>query len=270
MSKKIYVVTGGGSGMGLAIAKEMGKNEDAVVVICGRTLSKLENALVQLKEAGVDARASACDMSNLEDVTKLAEFANSLGEMKCLVNAAGVSASMGSLEKVIEINLYSVVNAMKVFKPYMGKGSSIINIGSCTAYMYPLEPEVYEIIKRCDQENVVKELVPYAHDSDDLAYGISKVGLVNYTKSKCLEFMAQGCRTLSVSPGAVLTEVMEKELEKAKDFIASIPAGRVGQPEDIAYLCDFLASDKAEYITGIDVVIDGGSLALIASYANQN
>lgn len=61
----------------------------------------------------------------------------------------------------------------------------------------------------------------------------------------------------------------EMENEATKQFVASIPVGRVGQPEDIAYLCDFLASDKAGYITGVDIVIDGGSLALIAAYAKQ-
>ena len=61
----------------------------------------------------------------------------------------------------------------------------------------------------------------------------------------------------------------EMENEATKQFVASIPVGRVGQPEDIAYLCDFLASDKAGYITGVDIVIDGGDVALIAAYAKQ-
>lgn len=85
------------------------------------------------------------------------------------------------------------------------------------------------------------------------------------------EFAAKGIHVNSVSPGAVETDVMKAELENeaTKQFIASIPVGRVGQPEDIGYICDFLASEKAGYITGIDVVVDGGSLALIAAYAQQ-
>lgn len=90
------------------------------------------------------------------------------------------------------------------------------------------------------------ELAVYANGDANLAYGFSKVLLVNYTKAKTLEFAAQGCRVVTVSPGAVLTEVMNAEMENeaTKQFVASIPVGRVGQPEDIAYLCDFLASDR--------------------------
>lgn len=267
--KDVYVITGGGSGMGLAIAKELGKR--GAVLICGRTLSKLEKALAELKAAGIEAYGQACDMSDRASVTSLAEYAHSLGNIKALVNAAGISASMGSCEKVIDINLNSVVNSMQVFKPYLQKGSVVINIGSCTAYMYPMPAEALALVDHCEERNVAAELAQYANGDANLAYGFSKVLLVNYSKNKTLEFAAQGCRVVTVSPGAVLTDVMNAEMENeaTKQFVASIPVGRVGQPEDIAYLCDFLASDKAGYITGVDIVIDGGSLALIAAYAKQ-
>ena len=267
--KDLYVITGGGSGMGLAIAKELGKRGS--VLICGRSLAKLEKAVQELKDAGIDAHAAACDMSDKASVEKFAAQANELGTIKAVVNAAGVSASMASCEKVIDINLNSVVYSMQCFKPYLHKGSVIINIGSCTAYMYPMAPEALALEEECEKRNIAADLAKYTNGDANLAYGYSKVLLVNYSKSKTLEFAAQGCRIVTVSPGAVQTDVMSAELENeaTKQFIASIPVGRVGQPEDIAYLCDFLASDKAGYITGVDIVIDGGSLALIAAYAKQ-
>ena len=88
----VCVITGGGSGMGLAAAKFMSK--DKIIVISGRTMSKLEGAVAELKALGYDAYAKACDTSDRESVKELVAFASSLGEIKNVINAAGVSPAM--------------------------------------------------------------------------------------------------------------------------------------------------------------------------------
>ena len=104
----VCVITGGGSGMGLEAAKFMPK--DKIIVLSGRTVQKLEGAVNQLKELGFTAYAKACDTSNRESVKELVEFACSLGEVKNVINSAGVSPAMkGTPEGILRINALGTV-----------------------------------------------------------------------------------------------------------------------------------------------------------------
>ena len=100
--KNVCVITGGGSGMGLETAKCMPK--DKIIVLSGRTVSKLEGAVKELEELGYEAYAHACDTSDRNSVKALAEYAKSLGEIKNVINAAGLSPAMAKQEQLIRVN----------------------------------------------------------------------------------------------------------------------------------------------------------------------
>ena len=136
--KNVCVITGGGSGMGLAAAKNMPKEK--IIVISGRTVSKLENAVNELKELGYEAYAFACDTSDRESVKKLAEYAASLGEIKNVINAAGVSPAMCKAcdqEKILRINALGTVYVNQEFSKKMNAGSVICDISSNSPYALP-------------------------------------------------------------------------------------------------------------------------------------
>ena len=104
----VCVITGGGSGMGFEAAKYMPK--DKIIVVSGRTMSKLEGAVSKLKELGYDAYAKTCDTSSRESVKELVEFALSLGEIKNVINSAGVSPAMkGTPDGILRINALGTV-----------------------------------------------------------------------------------------------------------------------------------------------------------------
>ena len=110
----VCVITGGGSGMGFEAAKYMPK--DKIIVISGRTLSKLEGAVAELKALGYEAYAKACDTSERESVQELAEYAASLGEIKNVINSAGVSPAMdGTPEGILRINALGTVYVNQEF-----------------------------------------------------------------------------------------------------------------------------------------------------------
>lgn len=112
---KVCVVTGGGSGMGLAAAKFMPK--DRIIVVSGRTESKLTKAVEELKEAGFEAYAKSCDTSKRESVKALAEYAASLGEIINVIHAAGVSPAMNvTMEDILRINALGTVYVNQEFK----------------------------------------------------------------------------------------------------------------------------------------------------------
>ncbi|MBQ5833402.1 MAG: SDR family NAD(P)-dependent oxidoreductase, partial [Clostridia bacterium] len=133
--KTVCVITGGGSGMGLAAAKYMPK--DKIIVVTGRTLSKLENAVKELEALGYEAYAKTCDTSVREQVRELAEYAASLGEIKNVINSAGLSPAMAEPEKLMRVNALGTVYVNEEFSKLMKAGSVIVDVSSNSAYILP-------------------------------------------------------------------------------------------------------------------------------------
>ena len=133
--KNVCVITGGGSGMGLAAAKFMPK--DKIIVLTGRTMSKLENAVKELEELGYEAHAKTCDTSRKKQVRELAEYAAGFGEIKNVINAAGLSPAMADPEQIMRVNALGTVYVNQEFSKHMQKGSVIDDIASNSAYILP-------------------------------------------------------------------------------------------------------------------------------------
>ena len=111
--KEICVITGGGSGMGLAAAKELG--DEYQILITGRTIEKLQAAVEDLKMKGIEAEGFPCDVSDRRAVERLAEYASNMGNIKVVIHAAGLSPNMGSAETIMRINAVGTVNVNEVF-----------------------------------------------------------------------------------------------------------------------------------------------------------
>ena len=159
----VCVITGGGSGMGLEAAKFMPK--DKIIVISGRTLSKLENAINELKELGYEAYAKTCDTSNRDSVKELVDYCLSLGEIKNVINSAGVSPAMkGTQEGILRINALGTVYINQEFSKVMNPGSVIVDVASNSAYILPsfIIPKKAYALAETDEELFVKKLVKKA------------------------------------------------------------------------------------------------------------
>ena len=133
--KTVCVITGGGSGMGLAAAKCMPKEK--IIVVTGRTLSKLEKAVAELGELGYEAYAKTCDTSKREDVIALAEYAAGLGVIKNVIHSAGLSPAMAKPETLMRVNALGTVYVNQEFSKRMTEGGVIVDISSNSAYMLP-------------------------------------------------------------------------------------------------------------------------------------
>ena len=157
---EVCVITGGGSGMGLEAAKFMSKNK--IIVISGRTMFKLEKGVEELKAAGFTAYAKTCDTSQRESVKELAAFCKSLGEIKNVINCAGVSPAMkGTPESILRINALGTVYVNKEFSELMNAGSVILDVSSNSAYVLPsfiIPKKVYPLADT-DEEKFIKKLI---------------------------------------------------------------------------------------------------------------
>lgn len=242
MNKKIAIVTGGGSGIGLAITEKF-ISAGIETIIVGRDENKLNNAKEKLGEL---CHPMSCDISDLLSIPTLIEnIIKQFGQIDILVNNAGINMKKDFTEvtdeefqSVITTNLSSVFSmSREVVKHMLTKGSgSIINISSMAA-QYGL-PRV-------------------------IAYSASKTAIDGMTRAMAVELSPKGIRINAIAPGFIETAMTAKALnsdpERKQKVFARTPMGFMGQPSDIGDAALFLATDASKYITGIVLPVDGGN-----------
>lgn len=262
----VCVITGGGSGMGLAAAKFMPK--DKIIVISGRTLSKLEGAIEELKALGYEAYAKTCDTSSRESVKELVDYACSLGEVKNVINSAGVSPAMkGSPEGILKINALGTVYINQEFSKVMKPGSVIVDVSSNSAYILPsfIIPKKAYLLAETDEDKFVKTLVKKSkmakgeYQQKGFAYSLSKNFVVWYAKKCAFEYGLKGIRVVSLSPGLIATDMGNLEKEDGGMLIPFSAEERMGKPEELGYALATVADERNGYLAGVDVLCDGGS-----------
>jgi len=252
--------------MGFATARLLGKKY--YVILCGRNRKKLENAVSELREEEIEAEAFACDVSDYLQVVKLASYAKTKGEIKSVIHAAGMSPHMGNAEEIMSANALGTIYIHQAFYPVLEEGSSLIDVSSMSAYLMPKiimpvgkykysfeNPNLF-MKKVMNRVNLFPEKV-----RTGVAYGISKHFVIWFAKQEAARFGAKGIRVLSVSPGNFETPMGELEKEEAEHFIQFCAIKRFGHVDEIASLLAYCASEEAGYLTGTDILCDGGLVA---------
>ncbi|WP_216830058.1 SDR family NAD(P)-dependent oxidoreductase [Alkalihalobacterium elongatum] len=246
---QVAVITGGGSGIGKATAQRLAK-EGAKVVVVGRTEAKLVDVMNEINTEfgeGV-ATAFATDVTKETEVMKLANFVREkFGCLHIVINNAGGSGNSSILEMDIEewdrtqdVNLKSVFLVSKYLGQLMidtdSTAASIVNVASLSGYKAGAK-------------------IPH--------YSAAKAGVINFTRALANELAPYDIRVNSVSPGFIETPLTEKGLENDQ-FLAAIKRNtamkRVGTATEIANVISFIASKEASYMTGSDILVDGGWL----------
>ena len=264
----VCVITGGGSGMGLEAAKFMPK--DRIIVLSGRTLSKLEDAVAELTVLGFSAYAKVCDTSDRESVRELAEYAASLGEIKNVINSAGVSPAMkGTQESILRINALGTVYINQEFSKLMQAGSVIVDVASNSAYVLPsfLISRRTFALAEVDEARFLKKLVKKSslakgeYQRKGFAYALSKSFVVWYAKKCAFEYGQRGIRVVSLSPGLIATDMGNLEKEDGAMLIPLTAEERMGRPEELGFAIATVADERNGYLAGVDVLCDGGSVS---------
>lgn len=239
LSNKVAIVTGSARGIGQAIAIEFARTGADVVV---SDIIPGDETVKQIKALKRKAIYVKTDVTNKKDIDNLiSEAIKNFKKIDILVNNAGIAITEPSLnvsqeswDKTMNINLRGYFLCSQAALKYMKKGSSIINISSVAGI--------------CGSATAA-------------AYCASKGGVRLLTKALAVEFAPQGIRVNSIHPGLIDTAMTKDVLENkaAKNaMVSGIPMKRVGQPVEIAGPAVFLASDAASYITGEELVVDGG------------
>ena len=262
--KRVCVITGGGSGMGLAAAKFMSKEK--VIVLSGRTVQKLEGAVSQLRELGFEAYPYACDVSDRKSVRKLAEYAASLGQITNVIHAAGMSPAMANQEQLLRTNALGTVYVNQEFSGKMEKESVIVDIASNSAYVLPkflISEKVYrfaetdeeEFLKKCIKKS---NLAKKEYEKSGFAYSLSKNFVVWYAKKCAFDLGSRGIRVVSLSPGLIDTDMGQLESKEGGSMLKYGAEERMGKAEEFGYAIATLADERNGYLAGVDILCDGG------------
>lgn len=265
--QKVSVVTGGGSGIGKAVAKALPKEN--VVIITGRNEKKLQSVVDELNQIGHNIVAITCDVTKRKEVENLAQYAKSLGDIQCVIHCAGISGNMGTVEQIIRTNALGTVYINQEFYKVM-KGGCIVDVASNSGYILPsifIPKKSYPIVLN-DEDKFVKKAVRRAcilHKESinvQLAYMISKNFAKWYSQKCSFKYMqTKGIRVVSVSPGFVETPIMDKEKCEYTDTLLEYAGNRrCAKPEEIAYLLVSVANPKNSYLIGTDILCDAGCI----------
>ncbi len=270
---RVSVITGGAGGMGLATAKIVGR--DHTVVLCDVRQDRLAVAATTLQELGVTPTVVDCDVTDRRAVTDLLGTANNLGTVVSVIHTAGVSPSMGAADYVMRTNAIGTVNVNEEFFAVAGDGAVIVNVASMAAHMLPAEIVPAEQFPQAlkDTDAFMDAMLAACSIAPEearsgLAYAVSKTFVKWYSQSQAERFNTRGLRIVSVSPGSIDTEMGRLEEQAgAGAMVANAAVPRWGKPEEMAELLAFCASERAGYLTGTDILNDGGVIASMTERA---
>jgi len=251
LQDRVAIITGGAKGIGKATALKMA-HEGALVIVLDILSEEASRVADELNSLGAKARAMTADVSKKNEVDQMVEQTlKQFGRVDILVNNAGIvrpalleDVKEEDWDRVVSVNLKGTFFCTQAVLPTMKKNKygKIVNIGSRASL----------------------------GKSDRTVYAATKAGLIGVTRTWALELAPHNINVNYVGPGPIATELFKsvnpEGSEKTKAIISAIPLQRMGQPQDVANLISFLASDEASFITGQAIFICGGITVGLAHY----
>lgn len=279
LPRRKVLITGAAGGMGRAAARLMGASDD--LVLTDVVAPRLDGFADELRADAYNVVAHAGDMNDAALIGRLIDELRGTAPF-AVIHTAGLSPSLAGWEAILEVNLLSTVRLLDALEPALVPGSVAVLIASSAGYMMPVAPQVDAVLAeplapgfidtmRGVIEGMGGETSPAGMGG--IAYILSKRAVHTLCQSRGLTWGPLGARIASISPGLILTPMGRAEMEHtrgAKELLDATPVGRAGMPMDIALAAQFLASDAASFISGTDLLVDGGGTAgILAAAARQ-
>jgi NAD(P)-dependent dehydrogenase (short-subunit alcohol dehydrogenase family) len=253
MSQGLLAIIGSG-GMGLAIARRLGSGRR---IILGDL--NPDPATATLVSEGHAVSAIRVDVTSLSSVQAMA----ALGPFETIIHTAGVSPAMATTAQIYEVDLVGTAHVIEAFYPFVAEGGSLVCISSMAGHLTNLAPELERHLASATAAELVLDIFP---TEPGQAYCLAKRGNILRVQASAKRYGEKGARINSVSPGIVRTPMGELELQGERGRVVMGMVGlsackRVGTPGDVAGVVAFLCGQDASYITGNDVLVDGGMIA---------
>lgn len=270
--RPIAIITGACGGMGQACARLLGINHRLVLSdVDEARISEFADHLV--REGHEIVSASHGDIAERATSAAVVSAALQAGRLATIVHAAGLSGATGSWDAIVKTNLIGTEHLLQEIETSDVDGYTAVIIASIAGHLYPGDAELDSLFDEPLESGLLaqaeKMLGRHAADAFGIgapAYSFSKAANIRMVQARAVAWARRGNRILSVSPGTIRTPMGLTEAEKnpaAQAVVDATPVGRWGSVLDIANLVEFLVSDRATFITGTDILIDGGVTAAL-------
>lgn len=268
MPSDILVIIGTG-GMGIAAARRVGGGK--LILLADFNEAALDAVAEALRNEGQQVETQVVDVSSKESVAALASRAADLGPVRHVVHTAGLSPQQAPTAAILSVDLLGVALVVDAFAEVIAPGGAGVVISSMSAHMGPAQsPEVQKELALAPAEALLNLPVVSEENIANAghAYMLSKQANQYRVRAASKTWGARGARINSISPGVISTKMGQQELQGEsgagmRAMIEGSGTGRIGTPDDIAAAVEFLLSDAASFITGTDLLVDGGAVAAI-------
>jgi NAD(P)-dependent dehydrogenase (short-subunit alcohol dehydrogenase family) len=266
----VGIVTGAGRGMGYACAQRVAGmvgtvllvDRDAATAAAARDVLAAENP-------GVTVEPVALDITDAEGLARLAERAGELGELRAVAHAAGISPSMGAWRDIVTVDLIGTARLAQALRPLAGSRTATVCFASMAPLLDPTPPDPAALAILDDPLapeflDRLREALGPVVEKPGVAYGWAKRGVHRFVEQEAVRLGPSGARICSVSPGMIDTPQGRQEAAEQPSIAALIqrtPLGRTGIADEVADVVAFALSDRASFLNGVDLLVDGGVMA---------
>ena len=262
----LAVVIGAG-GMGMAVARRLSQRHR--ILIADIDGVRARTAASNLRSEGGDATSIDCDVTSPSAVAALSAKVKELGGFHALAHVAGLSPSASDFTTIVRVNLTGPALVAEALLPLASTGAAAILIASLAAHGFTPSKEVEAALAEPTHPDLPARLaaaIGADQATPQRAYQLSKYGLVTYSRRAARTWAERRARIVSISPGLIATPMGAVEFEhspRKHQMLARTPLQREGTMLEIADAVEFLASDRASFISGIDLLVDGGLAAVL-------
>ncbi len=266
MKRDVMIVTGAGQ-ISMAIARRIGYGKK--IVLGDKVIKNAETIAEIMNNAGFDVEPFEMDLGSRESIQALIAKAQEFGEIKYLVNGAGVSPSQASIEEILQVDLYGTAVLLEEVRKVIKEGGAGVIISSQSGWrMKQLTPEEDKALATTPTEELLKlDFLQPANIQNTLhAYQLAKRCNEKRTMYEAVEWGKKGARINDIAPGIIVTPLAVDEFNGIrgdfyKNMFAKSPAGRPGTADEVADVAELVMSERAQFITGSTFLIDGGATA---------
>ena len=275
--KKVSAIRGGAGGIGRATAIELGKQ--GVVVIGDLLQQNIDYTSKILTSLNIEHYTMVMDVRDRKSCDEFVAFAAQHGPISNFINIAGVGpnttyteAELSTSRETYHTNSVGALNTVEAFFPYMGDGSVMIQTASQASYHARLDDNAWKIFKSCYEDGFLDRLCALTemydeYDGNGQAYCYSKRFVLEHCKASAWRFAKKGARIITVSPGMHWTcHVWDLDEDTREGNLGITPLQRYGRTSDLGCVYAFLCGDAARYITGADILVDGGGLTTFGQW----
>ena len=266
MAKDVMLVTGAGQ-ISMALARRVGFGKK--IVLGDKNPKNCEMVAKIMNDAGYDVEPFVMDLSSRESILAMIKKGQEFGEIKYLINGAGVSPSQAPIEAILKVDLYGTAVLLEEVGKVIAKGGAGVTISSQSGWRMPqLTPEQDRQLAMTPTEELLKlDILQPENIRDTLhAYQLAKRCNEKRVMYECIRWGERGARLNDIAPGIIVTPLAIDEFNGPrgdfyKNMFAKCPAGRPGTADEMANIAELLMSDAGAFITGSTFLADGGATA---------